>query len=135
MISRFPSHDIPDELWQRIEPLLPREKPKPKGGRPPVPARKVLAGVVYRLRTGCPWKALGKEFGSGATCHRRFTDWCRRGVFRKFWAKAILEYDAKRGVGLDWTSLDSAIVKAPKGGIIRDPAQRTGQNPARSATC
>lgn len=135
MIKRFPSHDVPDELWQRIEPLLPKEKPKPKGGRPPVPARKVLAGVLYRLRTGCPWKALGKEFGSGATCHRRFTAWCRRGVFLKFWQGTLKEYDAAQRAGLDWTSLDSAIVKAPKGGIKRVPIRRIEPKAAASAMC
>lgn len=133
MIKRFPSHDVPDELWQRIEPLLPKEKPKPKGGRPPVPARKVLAGVLYRLRTGCPWKALGKEFGSGATCHRRFTQWCRRGVFVKFWQNMLKEYDSERGAGLDWTSLDSAIVKAPKGGTRLGQTRRIEPKAAANA--
>jgi putative transposase len=135
VIKRFPSHDVPDELWQRIEPLLPKEKKKPKGGRPPVPARKVLAGVLYKLRTGCPWKALGREFGSGATCHRRFAAWCRRGVFLKFWQNMLREYDAELGAGLDWTSLDSAIVKAPKGGTKPAPIRRTEPKVAVSATC
>jgi transposase len=135
MIKRFPSHDVPEELWRRIEPLLPKEKPKPKGGRPPVPARRVLAGVLYRLRTGCPWKALGKQFGSGATCHRRFSAWCRRGVFLKFWQEMLKEYDGARRVGLDWTSLDSATVKAPKGGTKRVPIRRIEPKAAASAMC
>lgn len=50
-------------------PWLPPEPPKPKGGRPRVPDRTILAGILYRLRTGCQWQALPPEFGSGSTCH------------------------------------------------------------------
>ncbi len=43
---------IPDELWEMIEPLLPPEPPKPKGGRPRVPDRACLTGIVFVLRSG-----------------------------------------------------------------------------------
>jgi len=45
---------VPDDLWEAIEPLLPKEQPKPNGGRPRVPDRAVLGGIVFVLRTGCP---------------------------------------------------------------------------------
>ncbi len=64
--------EFPDRLWRRVAPLLPPEPPKPHGGRPRVPDRTILAGILYRLRTGCQWKALPPQFGSGSTCHRRF---------------------------------------------------------------
>ena len=132
--KRFPSHDIPDELWQRIEPLLPPERKKPAGGRPTVPARRIMACVLYKLRTGCSWKALGKEFGSGATCHRRFAEWSEQGVFRALWRVLLIEYDSAVGAGLDWTSLDSAIVKAPKGGTTRAQTPQIGRKVARKGT-
>ena len=44
-------------------------------GRPVVSYRKVLDGIVFVLRTGCQWKMLPKEYGSGSTCHRRFQQW------------------------------------------------------------
>lgn len=65
--------DVPDDLWSRIEPLLPPEPPKPRGGRPRVPDRVAFAGILYRVRTGCQWKALPVDFGSGSTCHLRMT--------------------------------------------------------------
>ncbi|MGB0029488.1 MAG: transposase, partial [Nitrososphaeraceae archaeon] len=62
---------IPDELWDEIKVILPREKPLKTVGRPIVPYRKVLDGVLYILRTGCQWKMLPNEYGSGSTWHRR----------------------------------------------------------------
>jgi transposase len=47
---------VPDDLWEEIKLLLPPEKPNKTIGRPVVPFRKVLNGIVYILRTGCQWK-------------------------------------------------------------------------------
>jgi putative transposase len=72
---------IPEELWQRVEPLLPRYRRSRKGGRPRLGLRRVLDGIFYVLRTGCQWKAAPPEFGSGSSLHRYFQAWVRRGVF------------------------------------------------------
>jgi transposase len=45
---------VPDELWMFIDPLLPPESPKPIGGRPRVPDRAALAGIIYVLKSGIP---------------------------------------------------------------------------------
>ena len=66
---------IPDELWDEIKSILPKEKPPRTVGRPIVRYRKVIDGILYVLRTGCQWKMLPKEYGSGSTCHRRFQEW------------------------------------------------------------
>ena len=73
---------IPDELWQRVEPLLPKRRRSRKGGRPPLPYRQVLDGIFYVLRTGCQWKAVPPEFGSGSSLHRYFQRWVKLGVFK-----------------------------------------------------
>jgi transposase len=71
---------VPDQLWNRIEPLLPPEPPKPKGGRPRIPDRAALTGIIFVLKSGIPWEMLPAEFGcgSGMTCWRRLRDWGRR---------------------------------------------------------
>jgi transposase len=51
---------VPDELWMIIGPLLPPEPPKPNGGRPRVPDRAALAGIIYVLKSGIPWGMLPK---------------------------------------------------------------------------
>lgn len=113
--------EIPDALWDQIEPLLPRCPPGPRRGRPPIPDRTILSGIVYRLRTGSQWKALPEQFGSGSACHARFQSWCVAGIFRRLFEKIVEFYDDICGVEWEWASLDSAIVKAPKGGDSTGP--------------
>jgi transposase len=62
---------VPDDLWEEIKLLLPPETPNKTIEHLVIPFRKVLDGIVYILRTGCQWKMLPKEYGSGSTCHRR----------------------------------------------------------------
>ena len=107
---------ISDELWDNISDLLPNEKPRYTVGRPTIPFRKILDGILYVLRTGCQWKMLPKEFGSGSTCHRRFQQWIKLDIFKKIWIKFLEEYDGKRGIKWTWQSLDSISIKSPLGG-------------------
>jgi transposase len=127
--------DVPDEFWAKVEPLIPEDKRSRKGGRPPIDHRKILDGVLYVLRTGCQWKMLPREYGSGSTAHRHFQAWVRKGVFGKLWKLCLEEYDDLRGIDWEWQSIDSATVPAPvKGGIARAGTPRTGASSARSAT-
>jgi putative transposase len=107
---------IPTDLWLKISPMLGEEKRPGTRGRPPVPFRQVMDGILYVLRTGCQWKALPKEYGSGSTAHRRFQQWVKEGVFERVWVRLLEEYDDIRGIGWQWQSLDSSSVKSPLGG-------------------
>ena len=112
--SKF--HQISDSLWGRIEPLLPDYKPSCNGGRPRLPLRDVVTGIFYVLRTGCQWKAMPTEFGSGSAIHAYFQEWVQAGVFEKLWREALAEYDCLKGIQWQWQSLDGAMTKAPLGG-------------------
>ena len=114
---------IPDDLWDKIRPLLGREKQPGTVGRPPVPFRTCLDGILYVLRTGCQWKHAPREFGSGSTLHRRLQQWARRGVFKRIWRLLLREYDGLRGIQWRWQAIDSATTKAPLGGAA------TGKSP------
>jgi transposase len=112
--SKF--HQISDSLWERIKPLLPAYKKSCKGGRPRLPLRNVVTGILYVLRTGCQWKAMPSQFGSGSALHAYFQEWVRLGVFEKLWRHALEEYDELIGIDWQWQSLDGAMTKAPLGG-------------------
>jgi len=125
--------DIPDEGWAIAEPLIPQRVPGPQGGRPREDDRRILAGIVYRLRTGCQWKAVPGVFGTKSTLHRRFAEWTREGFFTAFFVRMVQAYDQKRGLDLEWASLDSSMVKAPKGGTKPVRTRPIERNPASSA--
>ena len=107
---------IPDELWKKIRIILPKEKSSKTIGRPIVPFRKVLDGILYILRTGCQWKMLPSGYGSGSTCHRRFQEWIKLDIFKKIWITLLKIYDDKKGIKWTWQSLDSISIKSPLGG-------------------
>jgi putative transposase len=93
---------IPDELWERIPPLLSPRKPHPLGcHRPSVDDRRAMDAIFFVLRTGCQWNAL-RDTGlcSSSAAHRRFQEWGAAGVFLKLWQQGLAAYDALQG--LDW---------------------------------
>lgn len=93
-----------------------------------------MSGILYRLRTGCQWDAIPSEFGSRSTCYRRFNEWASAGVFKMMQVEMLLYYDEQRGIDWAWASLDSASVKAPKGGISPVPIQPIAESSAPNAT-
>jgi transposase len=128
---------VTDELWEIVEPLLPPEPPKPRGGRRPrVPDRAALTGIVFVLKTGIPWEMLPKEMGcgSGSTCWRRLRDWQEAGVWERL-HRALLDR-LGRADEIDWSraSLDSASVPAKRGAGRSARTRRIAANRARSAT-
>src|SRR6478672_3787176 len=126
---------VSDELWAVIEPLLPPQPPRPKGGRPRVSDRAALTGILFVLKTGTPWEMLPPEMGcgSGMTCWRRLRDWQRAGVWGRL-HQVLLDRlgEADR---IDWSraSLDSASVRAKKGATRPGRTRRIAVNRARSA--
>ena len=139
---------IPDDLWLIVQHVLPREELQRSRGRPWIHPRRVLDGVLYVLRTGCQWKVVPREFGSGSTVHRRFQAWVERGVWQAMWDLLVQYYDAAESVEWTWQSADASLHKAPLGGEkngaqsdrpreVRDQApcpHRRGRRPHRLGT-
>ena len=123
---------IPDELWTRIEPLLPARKSHPLGcHRPRVKDRAAMDAIFFRLRTGCQWNALSATgICSSSSAHRRFQEWSEAGVFLRLWQAGLAEYDALKGIDWEWLSMDGAMTKAPlggeKGGAESDGSRQEG---------
>ena len=90
-------------------------KHAPGQGRHGLPARQVLEGIFYVLRTGCQWKAVPREYGYGSSIHRYFQEWTETGFFEKIWKLGLEKYDELEGIGWEWQSVDSCMIKAPLG--------------------
>jgi transposase len=105
-MSRNKHWELPLEIWEYMEPLLPKKDKDPKrGGRPPVNLFKVASGIFYVLSTGVQWKAIPKEYGSGSTVHRYFQDWTDHGVFSSLWREGLIEYDEEKKLKLNGKAL------------------------------
>lgn len=127
---------VNDELWDKIRPLLPPEPPKPKGGRPRIPDRKCLTGIVFVLRTGCIWNDLPAELGcgDGTTCWRRFRSWTRAGVWPAVWQRVLNALGRDGRVDLARALVDSASMRAVLGGVTPGRIPPTAARTAANAT-
>jgi putative transposase len=129
---------LSDELWAKMERLLPARPAHPLGcHNPRVPDRAAMDAIFFVLRTGCQWNALNATgICSSSSAHRRFSEGTEAGVFEAFWRAGLLAYDALRGIDWSWLALDGAMGKAPLGGGKNRPQPdrpRQERDPALTA--
>jgi transposase len=129
---------VSDQLWARIQPLLPVVVPRRRDrpGRPRLDDRKALCGILFVLYTALPWEFLPQElgFGSGMTCWRRLRDWNEAGVWQRLHENLLAELHAAGE--LDWSRavIDGSHLRAMKGGPKPDRARSTVPELARNTT-
>ena len=106
---------LTDEQWSKIEPLIPKSLPGPKGGRPRSDDRLVFEGILWILKTGARWKDLPDKYPDPSTCWRRLKEWYEAEVFKEMWRAFLSQLDAN-GV-LDWEEsfIDATFIPAKKG--------------------
>ncbi|MHC3392824.1 IS5 family transposase [Streptomyces lavendulocolor] len=119
---------VSDELWSLIEPLLPEPAPKQVEGRPRVPDRQALCGILFVLHTGIQWEYLPQElgFGSGMTCWRRLAAWNEAGVWDQL--HLVLLKKLRVAKKLDWSR---AVIDSPRQG--RSAGPKSGPSPVGRA--
>ena len=127
---------LPDRLWQELAPWFPPESPKPKGGRPRVPNRAALTGILFVLKTGLPWEYLPREVGcgSGMTCWRRLRDWQASGLWDRIHQHLLNRLGSADRIDWSRASLDSGSVRAKKGAPRRGRTRRIAASRAPSTT-
>jgi len=137
-VFRMRAHFVPDDLWQRVAPLLPPapERRRRHPGRLRVSDRAALAGVLYVLRTGVAWRDVPAETVgcSGVTAWRRLRDWTEVGVWPRLHAALLSELRRAGLLDLDGCAADGSHIRALKGGIMSAPRQSTAPVPAPSTT-
>jgi transposase len=109
------NRELTEAQWLRIERLLPKEKPSPRGGRRRIDDREVMEGILWVLRSGARWKDLPREYPSATTCWRRLREWEETGVWLSIWRAFLSELDDEGQ--LDWHEVfaDGTFAPAKKG--------------------
>lgn len=126
---------VPDELWELIEPILPKHEPSPKGGKPRKPDRLCLTGILFVLKTGIPWEDFPQEMGCcGMTLWNRLDEWRKAGVWPTLHRLLLDKLRGADQIDFDRVVVDSASVRAVHGGKKRDRAPWTGGSAGPSTT-
>jgi transposase len=101
-------HELTDEQWARLEPLLPR----PKRGPQPRDRRRLLNGMLWIHATGAQWRDLPERYGPWETVASQFYRWVRAGVWQT--VLAALQQQADAQGQLDWSAhfVDGTVIRA-----------------------
>jgi transposase len=116
----------PDELWERIEPVIRAKDPAKPKGRKRVAPRLVLDTLIHRLRSGCQWNHLPGELADDSSAHRTLQRWNALGVFDAIWALLLESCAELGGVDWEWQAADGALGKSRFGGIKSGRIPPTG---------
>ena len=104
---------LTDEMWSRIEPVLPPVKGRM--GRPMRDHRSLVEGAIYRFRSGVAWRDLPQEFGPWQTVWKRHHRFSTDGTWDKVLSALHVEADAAGHI--DWrVSVDSTIARVHQHG-------------------
>jgi transposase len=138
MSMRAKPWEVPDGLWQRIEPLLPKKERRFRyPGRRPLDDRRVLQGILFVLHTGIGREHLPQElgFGCGMTAWRRLRAWQQAGVWEKLHELLLAELQATDRLEWERAIADSSHPQAKKGAPRRARARSIEAAWAASTTC
>ncbi len=113
--------ELPDDLWERVEPILARRYPLAATGRPRADLRRVLDGIIYRMRSGVQCNQLPRRFGADSTVHGWFQRLVADGVLAEIWAELVRECDELDAVAWEWQAADAVMGKSRFEGDARGP--------------
>jgi transposase len=129
---------VSDEVWERVEPLLPAARPRRfrYPGRQPADDRLCLEGVVYVLRSGMPWRTVPRHDGrpSASACYGRFRAWTQAGVWDRLWQVVVDDLAAQGRLDTRRALVDSTLILAKKGASCSAKARTSGAGQAPNAT-
>jgi transposase len=103
-------HELTDEQWKRLEPLLPPEKPKT--GRPNQDHRRMINGMVWIDRTGAPWRDMPERYGKWTSVASRFYRWQKAGIWQRILAALQSEAQTEGQINWDVHFVDGTVIRA-----------------------
>ena len=92
------TYRISDELWERIEPLLPPEIAGSEDGRLRMDDREAMEAIIHVFRNGVKLRAIPRSLGDPTIIYSRFQEWREAGLFQRMWREGLLEYDELRAI-------------------------------------
>lgn len=118
-------HELSDEQFARIEPLLPA-RTGPQGGRPWEDHRRIINGIFWLLRTGAPWRDLPERYGPWQTVYDRFNFWRKDGTWRRILQYLQSQLDDEGGIDWSMFCIDGTNVRAARcaGGAAKKASSR-----------
>jgi len=96
-------HALTDEQWARLEPILPKPKRGPQAIRGD---RLFIEAVLYRAKTGVPWRDLPERFGPWKSVYNRFSNWAKEGHWERIFRQLQYEVDEVGSI------VDGSVVRA-----------------------
>ncbi len=99
-------HELTDEQWAKLEAILDASRPGPK---PKIGDRQFINAVLYRARTGIPWRDLPERYGPWKSVYNRFNNWAKTGIWELLFASLSIELDDEDEEG---SIVDATIVRA-----------------------
>lgn len=122
-------HELSDEQWALIEPILPRRTATT--GRPPRDPRQMVNAMLWILRTGAPWRDLPERLGPWQTAYHYFNLWRREGAFERVLEALQIRLDAEGQIDWDLWCIDGSSVRASRAaaGAPKKTPWATRRNP------
>lgn len=114
--------DLTEAQWKKLESLLPAN---PRRGHVYRDHRRVVNGIVWRMKTGAPWRDIPERYGPWQTCYDRFVRWSRDGTWQRILTALQVDVDAEGNIDWDGSALDSTHIKAQRSatGARKTPAK------------
>jgi transposase len=128
LAGRGQRYELTDEAFDRIEPLLPKQKP---GGQWKE-HRTVLNGMFWILNTGAQWRDMPQRYGKWKTVYDRYRRWTREGLFDRILNRLHLELDADGRIDWDVFDVDGSNIRAHQsaaGAATNTSKKRAKQSP------
>jgi transposase len=101
--------ELTEAAWVQLEPLLPAGDGRGRRWRD---HRQVINGILWRLRTGSPWRDVPERYGPWQTCYERYKRWDEDGTWARLLEHMQVKDDSFGVLDLDMVAIDSSIARA-----------------------
>ncbi len=107
-------HELSDLQYERLERFLPKLRHHGKAGRPWLPHRDVINGILWILATGAPWRDLPTRYGKWNSVYARLKRWRQDGTWTRIQSKLLDELDERGGIDRDLWCIDGTVIRAAR---------------------